>query len=173
MPGARCPRPARQPSANPTASKAAVQLWYPMAGPKLVAGLGKTNFGLPEDERKTTLLLLLAACPQQAERGADSEGGGAFFGGAQPSLGASSPQATVYLCQNPGTMVSATLASPLSFMPVLCYPKSKGDSLCTFQYVKGCDVSICTFITPLKDPWLIKIWKRIIYVYALCNNKGV
>ena len=56
-----------------------MQLWYPMADPKLVASLSKTNFGLPEDESKITLPLL-AVFPSWAQHGADSEGGGAVLG---------------------------------------------------------------------------------------------
>lgn len=143
VPRAHCPRPAQQPCANPTASEAAVQLWYLMAGSKLVASLGKTDFGLPENESKITQLLL-AAFSCWAQHGADSEGGGAVFGAAQPRLSTSSPQATVYLHQKPGTVITATPTCPLSFVPALCYPKPKSGSCCRFQYI-----SICTFIKGL------------------------
>lgn len=127
-----------------------MRLWYPVAGPKLVASLSKTDFGLPENESKITLLLL-AAFPGWPQHGADSEGGGAVFGLLIPVLAPPALRQPSTCAKNTGTVVTATPTCPLSFVPAVCNPETKSGSLCRFQYIQGCDISICTFITGLTE----------------------
>lgn len=152
-----------------------MRLWYPVAGPKLVASLSITDFGLPENESKITLLLL-AAFP--GWWGWQWRWWGSFRA-AHPSLGASSPQTTVYLCQKHRNRCHSY--THLSFVLRACslqswnkkwfplqisvYPRLRYLHLHLYNRTYWATV-------PWKDPWLIKIRKCIVYIDALLNNKG-
>lgn len=93
---------------NPSDSEDMMQSWYPMANPKFVTSLRKTDSGLPEDKSKVILMQLDAFSP--AHCGTGSECDGEVLGVAYPGFRSSSPYKPI-LSQKIGSMVTSMLLS--------------------------------------------------------------
>lgn len=94
---------------NASDSEDAVQSWYPMASPKFLTSLSKTDSGLPEDKSEV-ILLWLDAFLRPAQCGTGSERDVEVLGAAQPGFRSSSTHKSI-LSQKIGTMVTSMLLS--------------------------------------------------------------